>query len=83
MKDILYLIMINNRTVIAKCSENKFIDAVEIIHSVTSQGVRLMGVLIGTVDELSENLCTFILDDDSMYVKAYFDLLTLQKTEKQ
>ncbi len=74
METVLYLFIHNNRTFVAKCVEKKFIDVVEFNPVMTNQGLQLVGVLIGAVDELKNDIISFILDKNSPYYQTYFSV---------
>ena len=72
MEKIIYLFTIGNRTFVAKCIENKYVDVVEFTQFMSQQGMQLMGILIGIVDTLPDNIAIFIVDTNSSYYSAYF-----------
>lgn len=72
MENTLYLFITNNRTFVAKCMENKYVNVVEFTPIMTQQGMQLVGILIGAVDSLKEDITSFMIDKDSPYYKAYY-----------
>lgn len=72
MENMLYLFITNNRTFVAKCIENKYVNVVEFTPIMTNQGMQLVGILIGAVDSLREDITSFMIEKDSPYYKAYY-----------